>query len=268
MSTAVQRMTVAAGLFIALCAGGYLALQRPELRSLLSPSPVTAVLTDSKPERPEERQLPLPGNDSSISTEPRRLVLVSIERGRQASDAIARIGTDPRNPQTYRTGSMLANGARIASITADQVVLARDGRTHTLRLNHPAAASSTPPTAGDIDSVGGEPQEITALAESAEGVTNYIRPQPIYDAMGRFVAYELQPGSDPAGLARVDLLPGDQLVAVNGTPLASVDDAAEALQFVSNGGSLEVTLVRSGTTLRTTLDGQRFMAAPPDITGH
>ncbi len=268
MVATVPRLPVATGFVVVLCAGGYLAMQRSEVRSLLSPSPVTAVPAAVEPERPEERQLPLPGNDSSISSEPLKLVLVSIERGRQASESIARIGTDPRNPQTYRTGSMLANGARITSIAVDHVVLARDGRTHRLNLDKAAAVTRTPLKAGDIDSVGGEPQEAPALVESAEGVTKYIRPQPVYDATGHFVAYELQPGSDPAALARGDLLPGDQLVAVNGTPLASADEAAEALRFVSNGGSLEVTLVRDGTTLRTTLDGQRFMEAPPDITGH
>jgi type II secretion system (T2SS) protein C len=70
----------------------------------------------------------LPGNDSSISTKPLPLFLVATVPGRNAQEGTAQIGTNPENPQTYVGGAILANGARLAEIHVDYVVLERNGK--------------------------------------------------------------------------------------------------------------------------------------------
>jgi general secretion pathway protein C len=250
---------VMAGL-AALISGGLavIVVQRdnlpPLFRASEPPHPNAAPIT-----RPVERSPPLPGNDSSVSAEPLRLILVATERRSRAADSTAKIGTDERNPQTYRIGAILANGARLAEIGDDFVLLERGGKTH--RLARGVVANAKVPAAGSIDSVGGDaPEKVAAAPESEESVTDAIRPRPIYDDAGSLIAYELHPGRNVAAFTRVGLMSGDRLIAVNGAALASTGDAADALRLLSAGASVEATIVRNGTTLQSTLHGADLSA--------
>ncbi len=53
------------------------------------------------------------GTDSSVSPRPLPLYLVVTMPGRNKNEGTARIGTSVENPQTYTSGAILANGARL-----------------------------------------------------------------------------------------------------------------------------------------------------------
>lgn len=63
------------------------------------------------------------GADSSVSQVSRRLILSATRRGRNAQNGTASIGVNAASPQTFRAGALLANGARIAEMDDDAVVL-------------------------------------------------------------------------------------------------------------------------------------------------
>ena len=201
---------------------------------------------------------PLPGNDASISLQPLPIFLISTEPSARPGDARTTLGTDARNSQTYRLGAVLANGARLSQVTPDRVVLERDGSFTTLRVG---ATESRHSKVNAIASIGGAPPERVAFQESIEPVTDLIRPRPIYDSTGRFAAYEIQPANSSANLARLGLMPGDRLVAVNGVALASSEDGAAVLQALYAGDAIEAEIVRGRTALRITLKGERLAQA-------
>ena len=79
---------------------------------------------------------------------PKPLLLISTAPGRNPGEGTARIGTEPRNPQTYSGGAILANGARLAEIHSDHVVIERSGQ----RISLYVGKSATP---SELSMVGG-----------------------------------------------------------------------------------------------------------------
>lgn len=65
------------------------------------------------------------GTDSPIGPRPQQLYLMATTPGNSTHEGTARIGTSPNTPQTYIAGALLVNGARIAEIHRDHVVLER-----------------------------------------------------------------------------------------------------------------------------------------------
>src|SRR5437868_1458545 len=96
------------------------------------------------------------GTDSSISASQQPLFLVATSPGRNNAEGTAQIGTNPDNPQTYLGGAILANGARLAEIHRDHVILVRGESSARLELFRRNA--SAPPTDNALLLVGGEQQ--------------------------------------------------------------------------------------------------------------
>lgn len=239
---------------------GVLLANRSTVRNLVSDWTRAPAPTDARLEtaRPIEMPGPLVGGDSSVSPTPLALRLFGTQVTGRPQDWLAFIGVDGRNPQTYRTGALLPNGAQVASIARDHVVLRRDGLTLRLDLaadRRPEPASKTV-AAEALDAVGGPPRGAVTLAATTEAVTDAIRPQPRFDAAGQFVGYELRPGGDGVLYRQLGLAAGDTLVAVGGVPLADVQQAAEALQSLVRGARLGVTVLRDGQPVALALDGQ------------
>lgn len=74
------------------------------------------------------------GTDASSRNRPLKLVLVATRPGPTLGESTASLGTDPRNPQTYAGGAILSNGARIAEVRPDHIVLSQGGNKSTLRI--------------------------------------------------------------------------------------------------------------------------------------
>lgn len=269
MAGAVVRYGHAAIVWIAgvllVAALGVLLANRSAVRNLVSDWTRAPAPTDARFEaaRPVEIPGPLVGGDSSVSPTPLALQLFGTQVSGRPQDWLAFIGIDGRNPQTYRTGALLPNGAQVASIARDHVVLRRDGQT--LRLELASDRRPEPVTKGvaadALDAVGGPPRGALALAATTETVTDAIRPQPRFDAAGQFEGYELHPAGDGALYRQLGLTAGDTLIAVGGVPLADVQQAAEALQSLARGAHLTVTVLRGGQPITLALDGQILVEA-------
>jgi type II secretion system protein C len=220
-------------------------------------------------ERPVEIPPPLPGGDSSVSDTPRALLLVGTQVGAHPTESLAFLGVDRRNPQTYAVGALLANGARITAIAADHIILARDGKSMRLDISRERTLAKVdqPMRNGTLDVVGGPPARMPVLQSSIEAVTEVIRPSPVFDESGRFIAYRLQPGAEAAAFARLGLVPGDRLVSVDGMALADVAQAAQALQSLAGGSALAVTVLRGGQAVSLRLDGQILSEATTSAAG-
>jgi type II secretion system protein C len=215
-----------------------------------TPHPVTAPRAILPEKAEETARAALEGTDASASSRPLPLILVSTTPGRNVHEGFARIGVTESNPQTYVAGALLSNGARLAEIHDDYVLLERGGRS--ARLNRLGLVG--PAKRGDILSVGGARAVKTPQATSAEVITDYIRPSPVYDG-AVLRGYEVQPGSRSYVFTQLGLQAGDVIASLNGVPLTDPDGAVEAFRQLTDGTAITAVVYRAGKRVGLSLDG-------------
>lgn len=189
---------------------------------------------------------------TDTSTSPLPLHLVATTPGPNKSEGTARIGTNRANPQTYVAGALLANGARIAEVHRDHVVLERDGKRVDLYLETLVARTGRP--ADDLMMVGGTPRAAPALPMTREVLTDYIRPSPVFDDE-TLRGLQVYAGRKSGIFAQLGLRPGDVLTAINDAPILDTAIALDALKEITNGTSIVVRVERNGKSERLVLDG-------------
>jgi len=199
------------------------------------------------------------GNDSSISPEALALTLVQVHLGRNATEGTAEIGVVRESPQTYQAGAMLENGARLAEIHSDYVLLKKGTKLARLYLEsaHPTGKL------GDLTmlSVGGiKEAPPPAKVTSHEILTDYIRPSPVYDR-DTLVGFQVYPGAKTGAFTQMGLQPGDLITDIDGTPLSDPAVAWDIFHQLAEGSAMSATVRRRGTAQSVSLDGSLILNA-------
>ncbi len=199
------------------------------------------------------------GNDSSISPEPLALTLVQVHLGRNATEGSAEIGVVRESPQTYQAGAVLENGARLAEIHSDYVLLKKGAKLARLYLDNAHATAKAGDTA--MLTVGGVKEAPPpAKVTSREILTDYIRPSPVYDG-DTLVGFQVYPGGKSGPFTQMGLQAGDLITEINGTPLNDAALAWDIFHQLSEGSALSATIKRKGTTQSVSLDGSFIVSA-------
>jgi len=202
--------------------------------------------------------------DSSTAVTPLKLILVSVKPGNTPQEGIAQIGVFRESPQTFQAGALLGNGARIAEIYSNFVILERDGRSERLYLQNSLAAKVSAATPLSTISAGN-----TAVApgpdQSRETLTDYIRPSPRFDD-GNLIGYQVYPGARAMPFFQIGLQSGDVIVQIDGVSLTDPASAAAALSELVNGATLSVLVRRKDGVQSLTLDGSAFVRAEESLT--
>ncbi|MGI9320876.1 MAG: PDZ domain-containing protein, partial [Thiogranum sp.] len=140
-----------------------------------------------------------------------------------------------------------------SEIYPDRIILERNGRFETLRLPkermQPGAASSPGATrAGSASS----PGKVAAfqkyrneIKRNPSSFMNYVRATP-HREDGKFVGFKLQPGRQSDAFNQLGLQPGDVVTAINGVQIDSPSSGMKAMRSLSDGDSVDVTLLRGG----------------------
>jgi hypothetical protein len=224
------------------------------------PTPVAKTAPVHPPTKAIGIARPLPkGNDSSVSPDPLRLVLVRVHPGRSLTEGAADIGVFRDSPQTYQAGALLESGARLVEIHTDYVLLRKEGRSARLYLGN----SSVGGKSGDsgLLIVGGSKETPSpAKVTSREVLTDYIRPSPIYDGEN-LVGYQVYPGANRTPFDQMRLQPGDVIIELNGVPLLEPATAWDILRQLTDGTSVSALVKRHDATEQMTLDGAWIVAA-------
>lgn len=205
------------------------------------------------------------GNDSSISSALRPLVLVSTEPRRTLSESLAMLGVEAISPQTYVGGATLANGARITEIQTDYVVLSKNGRSARLyRQGSGHRITDHTELAAMLLNVGGVQTDPNSTEPTREVLTDYLRPSPVYvgDTMR---GYQVYAGSRGGVFAQLGLQPGDVITSLNGVPLTDPASAAVMLSDLGHGSALSARVERKGATLEMKLDGSLIITAEQTV---
>lgn len=193
------------------------------------------------------------GTESSISPTPLPLYLLSTSPGRNFQDGTAQIGTNTTNPQTYMAGALLANGAMLAEIHSDYVVLKRGERTAKLTIFKLADNVASKVT-DDLLTIGGPQKSQLPAATQREVLTDYLRPSPVYDGE-TLRGYEVYPGQRSGIFAQLGLQAGDVITALNDVPFFDPAQAMQMFRQLTDGIAVVASIERKNKSERITLDG-------------
>jgi len=80
-----------------------------------------------------------------------------------------------------------------------------------------------------------------------------MRPQPVMDH-GRMNGFRVYPGRNRMAFMRLGLRPGDQVTAINGTPLDDRDRGEQILHTLASSSEAHVTVIRNGQQQDLTLN--------------
>lgn len=166
---------------------------------------------------------------------------------------LAIIGTGGGPEKVYAVGDTIAGNARITGIFADRVVLRRDGRAETLRME---LAKVAPGQAnGQAQTRDGE--EGQGIVERARALRERLRQNPLelarmvrfqpYVEDGELVGFRIEPRSDEAQLLEeAGIRPSDVVTRVNGIPLNDRAQGNRALRELRDADMINVTILRDG----------------------
>lgn len=203
--------------------------------------------------------------DSSSSKTTFSLVLVASKPGRHPGEGTVALGVDPRKPQIYGIGSLLENGARVAEIYPDHVVLQRG----TERVSLYVKGGLTTHGIGAFERHDSSlvREGLTEVRRAAvardfavlpEGeVEQTLLAQP-YFANGELAGFQVSPGKRVQAFERLGLLSGDVIVSVEGAPVRSELQWRAIAAPLAARKSVNVTVTRGDTLWHLSLDGSIF----------
>jgi general secretion pathway protein C len=210
-------------------------------------------------------QADAPQNAENAPPSQANLVLTAVFAASDPAKGMAIIGESAQNAEVYAVGAAIRPGIRLNQVFFDRVVIDRNGQLETLALpkeltagiiNRPAPAQNPM-----VDN-------IRRIAETNPAAfAEIIRPQPVF-ANGVQRGYRVYPGRNRQQFARLGLMPGDLVLAVNGTPLDDPQRAPEIFNTMGSADRVTVSVERNGQTQDLTLNFAQVSLpdpnAPPD----
>lgn len=185
------------------------------------------------------------------------LGILSNERNEQNGLSRALIAAQGGDEKPYAVGDDVARGVQLTAIFPDRVILNRNGKLETLRLNKDAPpppglppssltrAAPPAPVASSADAAESLAGIRSQLLADPSKVSDYIRVQPV-NSGGGLSGYRIYPGRDRTVFTSAGLRPGDVVTAVNGV---SLNDPARSLQLLSElseSSQINLTVDRGG----------------------
>ena len=178
------------------------------------------------------------------------LVLTGIIAGNDPQNGLAIIGPTPQTARVYAVGDTIAGGPKLHSVYTDRVVIDRDGQLESLALPHQAnVGNAAPPSAALLQGADNPALERMRrmISEQPGLLADVMRPQPVMDH-GHMNGFRVYPGRDRQAFQRLGLRPGDQVTAINGTPLDDRDRSEQILKTLSSSSEARVTVIRGTQT--------------------
>jgi general secretion pathway protein C len=175
------------------------------------------------------------------------LVLTGTIAGNDPQNGLAILGPTAQTAKVYAVGDNVPGGAKLHSVYSDRVVIDRDGQLESLALPRQLNAGNAPPPSSAV--LQGENSSIERMrrmiSEQPGLLADVMRPQPVMDH-GHMNGFRVYPGRDRMAFMRLGLRPGDQVTAINGTPLDDRDRGEQILHTLSSSSEAHVTVIRNG----------------------
>jgi general secretion pathway protein C len=191
------------------------------------------------------------------------LVLSAVFASEDPAKGLAIIGESAQAGKVFAVGSVVRSGLKLHSVYIDKVILDRNGSLEALALPKPNSAlvinRPPPPQQNRVA------ENLRRMAETnPSAFTEIIRPQPVF-ANGVQRGYRVYPGRNRAQFSKLGLVPGDLVLAINGTPLDDPQRGREIFDTIGSAGQVNVTVERNGQTQDLTLNMAQVTV--PDANG-
>jgi general secretion pathway protein C len=181
-------------------------------------------------------------------------VLTGIIAGNDPQNGLAILGPSAQSAKVYAVGDNVPGGAKLHSVYSDRVVIDRNGQLESLALPHQTATNAPPPSSAALSAENPAIERMRRMiSEQPSLLTDVMRPQPVMDH-GRMNGFRVYPGRNRMAFAKLGLRPGDQVTAINGTPLDDRDRGEQILHTLSTSSEAHVTVIRNGQTQDLTLN--------------
>src|ERR1700682_134683 len=183
------------------------------------------------------------------------LVLTGIIAGNDPQNGLAILGQSAQTTKVYAVGDNVPGGAKLHSVYSDRVVIDRDGRLESLSLPRQMNAGNAPaPSSAALQNENPAIERTRGRCREQPGLlADLLRPQPVMDNI-RMNGFRVYPGRNRAAFMRLGLRPGDQVTAINGTPLDDRERGEQILRTLGSSSEARVTLIRQGQQQDLTLN--------------
>ena len=175
------------------------------------------------------------------------LVLTGTIAGSDPQNGLAILGQTAQTARVYAVGDNVPGGAKLHSVYSDRVLIDRNGQLESLALPHQVnSGNAPPPSAAALQGDNGSIERMRRMITEQPGLlADVLRPQPVMDH-GRMNGFRVYPGRNRMAFMRLGLRPGDQVTAINGTPLDDRDRGEQILHTLSSSTEARVTVIRNG----------------------
>jgi general secretion pathway protein C len=184
------------------------------------------------------------------------LVLTAVFAAEDPAKGLAIIGESPQSAKVFAVGSTIRPGTKLHAVYVDRVILDRAGNLEALALpkrSSGALVINRPPPRPQQQ----QSQVVENLRRLAEtnpsALTEIIRPQPSF-ANGVQRGFRVYPGRNRAQFAKLGLVPGDLVLAINGVPLDDPQRSREIFNTIGSADRVTVTVERNGQSQELTLN--------------
>jgi general secretion pathway protein C len=182
------------------------------------------------------------------------LVLTGTIAGNDPQNGLAILGQTAQTAKVYAVGDNVPGGAKLHSVYSDRVVIDRNGQLESLALPHQMAGGGPPPSTAALQGDNGSIERMRRMITEQPGLlADVMRPQPVIDH-GRMNGFRVYPGRNRLAFMRLGLRPGDQVTAINGTPLDDRDRSEQILHTLASSSEARVTVIRNGQQQDLTLN--------------
>ena len=153
----------------------------------------------------------------------------------------------------YAVGDNVPGGAKLHSVYSDRVIIDRNGQLESLALPRQLNTGNAPPPAAALPDNPSIERMRRMITEQPGLLADVMRPQPVMDH-GRMNGFRVYPGRNRVAFMRLGLRPGDQVTAINGTPLDDRDRGEQILHTLGSSSEAHVTVIRNGQQQDLTLN--------------
>jgi len=177
--------------------------------------------------------------------------------------SVIMVAEDKGESELYKLNAVLPGGAKVDEIREKEVILLRNGRYESLKLEGSQllrAGEDSFSKAIILDSKVDEnvnnvtpPEQLLGqfqqqLQVNPGMLSQLMKINPVVEA-GRFMGYELGPGKNPALMSQFNLQAGDILTKINEITLDSPLKGLDALPILATTDRIDLQILRNGQLL-------------------
>ena len=195
------------------------------------------------------------------------LVLTGIIAGNDPQNGLAILGPNAQTAKVHPVGDTVVGGVKVHSVYTDRVIIDRNGALESLTLPRQVSSTAPAPSAGALHTQSPIVDRMRrAITEQPGLLADLLRPQAVMEG-DKVKGFRVYPGRNRLAFARLGLRPGDEVVAINGTPLDDQDRGQAILATLQTSSEARVTVIRNNQQQDLTLNIAQVAQEAESATG-